>query len=476
MPGRVYAAAVITLLVLIISTFPHRVAHFDDAWGAELAYWLVQKGHVRSEMFQGIGNGTEQHVYVFHKAFTYCQAALLHVLGFDLYAVKTIGLVFSVIGLLLLLQYFREWREARWLATFLYLGCGALISAAFIGRPEPMVMSAGLASFLVLRGAQGRLSYLALAGMLGGLAALAHLHGLIFLMAGGLWLLGQRTEPRGLLAFGMAGTITVSLYLLDATINHELPVLFHQFVGAPVTQSNQHGWTKLQMLMQYQRIYFHSEGEAVLTVFLLVLVLLAWRRGPLVFTMPQQYLLLLVLSFWVLCARADGYYFLLLVPFFVIVAVELALTSWARLPRWRQLTFRLLLALYPLGAGLRAYHLWQQTAKTPWPATENARLARYMPRLGSIAIVPLDFFFDEIGHYRLRGLTAYAMRNHSQYQDTLSVRGFFALAAHDSVEYIVTDHNTKNEVYVVPASAPARIGAYKRVFDGEWHSVYSRIR
>jgi hypothetical protein len=156
MPGRVYAAAVITLLVLIISTFPHRVAHFDDAWGAELAYWLVQKGHVRSEMFQGIGNGTEQHVYVFHKAFTYCQAALLHVLGFDLYAVKTIGLVFSVIGLLLLLQYFREWREARWLATFLYLGCGALISAAFIGRPEPMVMSAGLASFLVLRGASAR--------------------------------------------------------------------------------------------------------------------------------------------------------------------------------------------------------------------------------------------------------------------------------------------------------------------------------
>ena len=45
-------------------------------------------------------------------------------------------------------------------------------------------------------------------------------------------------------------------------------------------------------------------------------------------------------------------------------------------------------------------------------------------------LLPLDFIFDEIDHYQLRGLTAYALHNHSQYRDTLSVAGFFTLAAY----------------------------------------------
>lgn len=474
-PRWVYYTAVVALAALLLSTLPHRAVHFDDPWGAELSYWLMKDGYVHSELFRGIGDGSEQHAYVYHKAFIYFQAGLMHVLGVSLYAVKTTGLVFSAMGLGLLLYYFRGQREARWLATALYLGCGALVSAAFIGRPEPLVMSAGLASFLVLRQAQGRSGQLALAGLLGGLAGLAHLHGLIFLMAGGLWLLGQRPRLAGVLAFGVTGAVVVSLYLLDAVLNQQLPMLVYQFSHAPVTQASQHGWAKLAVLLRYQEVYFHSEGEAALTVLLLALLALAWRRGPWRLTFAQQYLLLLVLCFWVLCTRADSYYFLLLMPFFIIVVIERALESWPRLSAWRRTAVQVLLLLYPLGAAVRAYYLWADKQRTPWPATENARLAQYMPRQGSVAIVPLDFFFNEISHYRLRGLTAYTMRNHTFYHDTLSVRGFFALAAQDSAQYIVTDHSTRNEAYHVPPTAPARIGTYERVFQDRWHSVYSRI-
>ncbi|MBC8084369.1 MAG: hypothetical protein H7Z21_14295 [Hymenobacter sp.] len=476
-PRAFYRAAVAGLLALLASTLPHRVVHFDDAWGAELSYWLVQSGRVRSELFRGLGDGSEQQAYVFHKAFIYLQAGLMQGFGFGLYTVKAVGLVFSAVGLGLLMRYFRGPGEARGLAAFLYLGCGALVSAAFVGRPEPLVMSAGLASFMLLRRARGRAGHLALAGGLGGLAGLAHLHGLIFLMAGGLWLLLQRVRWPAVLAFGLAGTATMSLYVLDAVLNRQLPVLLLQFSYAPVTQASQHGWAKLAVLLRYQAVYFHSEGEAFLTALLRAVVALAgrpgrWRR----LSMPQQYLLLLVLSFWGLCARADGYYFLLLMPFFIIVVVELALTAWPHLPPWRRVALRVLLVLYPVGAGVRAHHLWRAKQNTPWPATENARLARYMPKKGSVAVVPLDFFFNEIGHYRLRGLTAYAMRNHQQYHDTLSVRGFFALAALDSAEYVVTTHRTDVEAYTVPADAPARIGAYLRVFQTRWHSVYRRTQ
>ena len=474
-PLRVYYVAVVALLLLLVSTLPHRAPHFDDAWGAELAYWLMKDGHARSELFRGIGDGSEQHAYVFHKAFAYIEAGLMRGFGCGLYTVKSMGLLFAAVGWGLLLRYFRGQREAQWLASGLYLGCGALVSAAFIGRPEPLVMSAGLASFLALRTARGRGSRLALAGVLGGLAGLAHLHGLIFLMAGGLWLLWQRTRWPGVLAFGAAGILAVALYPLDAVLNHQLPVLLAQFGQAPVTQANQHGAAKLAVLLDYQAVYFHSEGEAMLTALLLAVVALAWRRGAGPLTAAQQYLLLLVLSFWVLCARAAGYYFVLLLPFFVIVVVELALGAWPRLGRYRRLALRGLLVLYPLGAGVRARHLWHERQQKPWPATENARLARYMPRRGTVAVVPLDFFFDEIDHYRLRGLTAYAMRNRAQYRDTLSVPGFFRLVAQDSAEYVVTDHDASNDVYHVPPSAPARIGAYERVFQDAWHSVYRRV-
>lgn len=471
----VYYIIIAILTVLLVSTLPQRVVHFDDAWGAELAYWLAEDGYAHSELFRGIGDGSEQQAYVFHKAFIYLEAGLIHVFGMSLYTVKAMGLLFSIVGLGLLLYYFRGKREAQRLATVVYIGCGALIAASFTGRPEPLTMSAGLASFLLLRQAHGRTGRLALAGLLGGLAGLAHLHGLIYLMAGGMWLLCQRARLAGIVSFCIVGAGTVLLYPLDALFNQDLAVLLQQFVHAPVTQANQHGWSKLMMLLNYQAVYFHSAREAFLTVLLLLVIALTWRKGDKGFSDAQQYTGLLILSFWILCARASGYYFLLLMPFFIIIVVELALQPRPYWPSWRRVLLRGLFVCYIVGAGGQVIRLWRARAETPWPATENALLAQHMPQRGSIAIVPLDFIFNEIENYRLRGLTSYAMRNREQYHDTLSIRGFFALAAQDSAKYIVTDHRMTNDVYHVPSNTPRQIGEYRRVFQTQWHSVYCHM-
>ncbi len=39
--------------------------------------------------------------------------------------------------------------------------------------------------------------------------------------------------------------------------------------------------------------------------------------------------------------------------------------------------------------------------------------------------------------------------------------------------YIVGDHG-RNATYTIPANAPTRFGAYRRVYRDEWNSVYAR--
>ncbi|HLK96989.1 MAG TPA: hypothetical protein VK364_04410, partial [Hymenobacter sp.] len=129
--------------------------------------------------------------------------------------------------------------------------------------------------------------------------------------------------------------------------------------------------------------------------------------------------------------------------------------------------------LYPMGSVLRAYYLIRENQTYPNVAVENARLAAYMPHQGTKIIAPIDFFFGQMDNYRIRSLTYYSLLNSTQYQDQLTVPEFFAMAAQDSVMYIVSDHRTWNQAYHIPPNAPARIGAYQRVFQDQWHSIYT---
>jgi len=464
--------AVALLVLLLLSTYYGRAPHFDDAWNAEQAYWLWRDGYVHSLFFAEPAEPLAQ-LYLFHKGFIYAQAPVAGLLGFGVYAVKTTALLFAIATLVLLWRYFREApAEARWLALVLLLGCGTLVEYSFVNRAETMVMTCGFASFMLLRSARPRY---ALAGVLAGLAALAHLNGTIYLAAGFLWLLWQRTNWRALLRFTLAGSLTLGLYLLDALLTGQLPRLVHQFTHAPITQGNLALWAKLAIMLRFQEIFFHSESQIPLTVVLLLTLGLA---GPLVLRRQPwppalRYLVLIVGSFWVLTARPAAYYFLLFAPFITVVIVELLQAAGPQLRGWRRTVVLAALALYPLGGVARGVHLWRWSRQQPPVVVENARLAAYMPRRGSKVVVPMDFFFGQVQHYRARSLTYYALLNDAQYQGQLPVPAFFQLLAQDSVQYLVTDHS-HNQAFQVPPTAPARIGQYERVYQDEWHSVYVR--
>jgi hypothetical protein len=94
-----------------------------------------------------------------------------------------------------------------------------------------------------------------------------------------------------------------------------------------------------------------------------------------------------------------------------------------------------------------------------------------MGKEGSNVIAPLDFFFDQIGHYRVHSLSYYFLLNQHEYGGKLSVPQFFDLAAREQAAYVITDPKL-NMAYDIPNSAPERIGRYRRIFQDDWNSIY----
>lgn len=479
-PAWAYYGALALVVGLFASTLYPRVVHFDDAWLAEQAYSLRRDGYVHSELFRGL-NGWEKQLFVFHKGYAYALALTMSGLGESLWAVKTTSLLFVGAGLLLLLRYFRGQAEARWLAAVLYLGCGAVVTFGFTGRPEALVMCCGLASYVVLARAPEALrpgwGAVVLAGALAGLAALAHLNGLIYLAAGALWLLNTPGGWRRALGFGLAGTVVTALYLADAAVAGQLPVLAQQFLHDPVNQANLSLAAKLGVMFEFPTMFFHSDAELAITLVLLLSMLLTAghqpsRRG---LSPALRYLLLLLGLFWLLTKSATVYYLVLFVPFFVIVGVEAALGATATLPVWRLRLLLLVLGLYPLASLARARYLWHENATYPQPEVENRRLAAHMPCHHRKVIAPIDFIFGEFDHYRIHSLTYYYfVSNDGQPDSRLPLATFFARAAADSVAYVVADYRTFNMVYHIPPDAPAQIGAYRRTYQTPWYGLYER--
>ncbi|UOG76900.1 glycosyltransferase family 39 protein [Hymenobacter tibetensis] len=473
-PRKVYYGAVVLLLLLLASTLYHRISHFDDAWCTEQSYWLLKDGIVRSELFRGY-NYWHERLYVFHKAFVYVQALLLSGVGFSVWGARTTPMLFTAVGLGLLLLYFRRKPEHQWLAATLYIGCGCLWIFGVDNRPDSMVAAFGFASYMLLRRPDASFLRLLLAGVLAGIAGLTHLNGIIYVAAGTFWLLAHRGWLRAGW-FGLVGTLTVSTYLLDAALDNQIDRLVYQFTHDHVTQSNLHWWSKLAVMADYHRLFMHSEGETFLTVLFLVVVVVLWRHRPSLklLTPSMQYLLLLLGLFWLLTKSNNVYYFLLFVPFLIATLVELTLAAAPLLTQPQRLVVVVAFCAYPLGGLIRAFYLVRENQTYPNTLVENARLAAYMPQQGAKIIAPIDFFFGQMNNYRVRGLTYYALLNANEYAGQLPLDTFFALATQDSVRYIVTDQRTWNQAYQVPADAPSQIGPYQRVFQDKWHSVYVR--
>jgi hypothetical protein len=458
----------ISLLVLLAALFftcYHRTEHFDDAWFAEQSYWLVQDGWVRSELFRGL-NGWEDRIYVFHKLFIYAEALVMSVIGFSLPASKILTTLCALIaGYLLWIYNQRAPKQQQLLGVILFFGCGTVIRYFSINRPEIMCMMLGLGSYLALDRSTNKPPNTLLAGGLAGLAALTHLNGLIYLVAGAVWLL-VKTDWRSTGWFCLAGSLTLGLYGLDALADTRFDALLNQFIHDPATQSNFKLSDKLHVMLNYHQLFFHSHGEVPLSV-LVLLCLLSCRRAVSLSEPILLYLTLLVVSFWLLTKSNFDFYYILFVPWMVLLAANYLTVYLPTTPAWQRAGKLVLIgyycfSLFSIGKVLEENYI------TPYVPVYNELLSQHMPERQTKIIAPISFFFGQIGNYRIHGLSYYSAR-HSH----ASLNEFFRLAAQENVKYVVSD-GYKTAGYVIPLDAPDQIGSYKRIFRDTMTSIYER--
>ncbi|MBO0934533.1 ArnT family glycosyltransferase [Fibrella aquatilis] len=480
-------------LVLLLATAWHRSEHFDDAWFAEQAYWLVHDGQVHSAFFRGL-NGWENQLFVFHKGFIYFGAAVQGLLGFSLPVSKVVGAFWTLLGGVAIALHMRRLElGGRWTyrALLIYVANGMLIEYAFVNRPEPMYMTLGFISFSLMTRRR-----LLVAGILAGLAVLTHLNGISYVLAGLGWLvwdglrpasptLTRRPDWQGLLAFGAGAGVASALYFADVAVAGAWSTFWMQFTHDPATNHVTGLVDKLLITSKLHELFFHSEEEVALSVLVLGVTLLTFvrpQKQPDKLTPKRQsrtetgrYLLLLLGSFALITKSNTDYYYLIFLPIMAVwVAQCVAGWSGRALPgvgRWHAVGLPVLLGLYLLAGAYKVFVTIQTNKEQPDVAAKNARLANFIQQPGARVIAPLDFFYNQQAHYRIHGLSYYHLLNQKTYDGHLTANQFFQLAEADSAAAVISDYG-RDFSYPIPKETPARIGHYERVYRDKWNEVY----
>jgi hypothetical protein len=476
--GKYWLLAVAGLVLLLASTY-HRSIHTDDAWIGEFVYWANHDGYVRSELFRGLLH-SEVYQEVYHKLFVWQSVLAVKWLGWSVYVLKSISLAYlaGVIGLSwYYLKYLpvRNRQQATALYFALLLTSSLVVEYSFIFRPETMLMFLGFCSWLLLRRAllSGATAMAAAAGLLAGTAALTHLNGLIFIMAGGLLLLWRRRWV-GAVVFGLTAVVVFAGYGIDMVRHHSWELFRQQMFMHPAIDNGSHGigGRILYLLNEHQR-FFHSPKEIVLTLLLLLAGYILYRKRP---HSPEIanlliYFILLVLSLDLIVQGKTSKYLLLYLPYILLLIVT-AFDQLAQIPSPRlQLLARGLVGLYVVvnvaySSTLFYEHCGDQQAK-------NEHLAqRLQAHWGSRIIAPVNFIFPSITHFQIQGATYYFMLSDESQQ-----RGqpfdLFATAASQHIPLIILDPEALESLRLpTPTRAGQSFGAYHFTFQDYDHYVY----
>jgi hypothetical protein len=463
-------------VLLLLSTY-HRAIHTDDAWIGEFVYWANRDGYVHSELFRGLIH-SEVYQEVYHKLFVWQSVLAVRWLGWSIYVLKSISLIylFGVIGLSwYYLRYLpvANRQQAMGLYFALLLTSSLVAEYSFLFRPEMMLMFVGFCSWLALRRAllSGAVAPAAAAGVFAGLAALTHLNGIIFILAGGLLLLWRRRWA-GTIVFGLTAVVAFAGYGIDMLHHDSWQLFLQQMFMHPAIDNGSHGigGRILYLLNEHQR-FFHSPKEIVLSLLLLLAAYVLYRQRPhtLEFKNLVIYLVLLVLSLDLIVQGKTSKYLLLYLPYMLLLIV-VAFDQLAQLPIPRlHLLARGLLGLYVVAnivyTGLVIYERHDQQ-------TENAQLAQRLPAYwGRRIIAPLNFIFPNISKFQIQGATYYFMQA-DESRRSGKPYDLFAVAANEHIPLIILDQEALRELQLAAPTAGQSFGAYHFAFQANDHYVY----
>ena len=396
----------VTLLVLGVQG---QSCHVDEAWLGEQAYWEAKDGLPRQVLMSGMFH-LEDRALVRHKLFISMGSLVTRFTGFDLYHLRTISLAAGLFLLWLIFWYMRGHEEGNRLA-FLFsvtvlLSCPLAFRYMKIYRPEYVLAAFGFLGFFLLCGyiQRNRLSDVVLSGVFAGAAALAHMNGIIFILAGfGVLIRYRRWNACAL--FGALSVGIAALYFYDVVGNFDLFRL--QFFNDFTVDGTRYGFTDSLLRLVGEHMRYFRTPEIIGISSLFAISLPAAVRGKVGRTGPLPlYLLLLFVFLGITAKSVTTKYAIPLLPFFTVViglTFSGLIRGGIRVVRWyRNLLFLFLFVYVGYGVYCAVNETFMKRTNT---VRENARIARSMER-GARILAPTRFVFDEIEHYDIRDLFA----------------------------------------------------------------------
>lgn len=320
---RAIYAFLFVLVILYCIDIPDLYVDIDEAWLGEQAYNLERSGVVRSDMFADYLNYDKQ-ILVYHKGFILAGAAFLEIFGFDLFSLRLVSLI-STLLLFLMLYYYcrREYDLNTFLVSLIILlACPLIFRNTILYRPEPMLAMIGFAGFLSLnRYIDGdKFVFLLLSAILAGLAVFSHLNGLIFIGAGSILLIYKR-KWKGLIWFILISSAVSLLYFYDVIGNYNL---FHlQFTGDPSKAAENANWYMpfRNLLNEHKRIFRKPEIIGITSLFILASInsLIQHKRRNYRIII---YAAALVVSMGLINHNKTTKYSILYFPYFAVLAAD----------------------------------------------------------------------------------------------------------------------------------------------------------
>jgi hypothetical protein len=408
----VWTILILSCLVFLTSIYTREVT-LDDAYFAEQSYWFEKKGYVKSELFSGVLNW-EERSFVYHKLHVWQGALLIKFAGWNPYFFKSLPILYLLVFVFLARFYFDNFitKDRTVFLFFLFLLFIHTFTSqyGFEFRPEIMIMSVGFASFLgIVVGLAGKnILFIFLAGILAGVAALFHLNGLIFIIAGmGLLLFNKAYRP--LVVFGIASLLAISLYFLELIPGDNFSQYIYQFKNDPaITQGEVNDWGWIFKFLTAPKRFFNHLYLATFTILFLFSLIINWKEVAKNNELKQTlvYLFLLELTLSVISPGGKVMYLTYHIPYMLIVISSLFYSTLSR-NRYRR-TFIFLLFLYVVTQLGHTYSI-SSKKNTTLPEVHADIMEKYQINKSHRILAPVNFIFNEIQNTTIQGLASVKM-------------------------------------------------------------------
>lgn len=463
------------LVPLYLASFWNREVGFDDAWFVEQAFFLAHQGVIRSELFTGF-LGWDKQIYITQPGHVWLIAQFVKLLGPVPNAAKLPSFFYGLFLLSLAAFYTRRamGRASVPLSLIVILICGSFINLTFYCRPEILIASLALGSFILLSSTSNTekapLSLVVGAGFCAGIIAYFHLNAAIIMTAGGLYLILNR-RWRDVCVYSFVALLAASTFVWDALWHQELPVLIQQFRVDPATQGSTSINAKLSNLLKIQEIFFGRAENLIMSLLTLISFIYLSRQKETSSLKLRQYFLCLLSSFLLINNRVSSLYFAIFVPFMALLIVHASTclsdtkkSSFSQNRKWRY-AFGLFFVSHIAFGVFYCGRLIKNNLNTASILEQNDTILSWLPTPAQNIIAPNTFVFGQLGKLHIIGLTKYLVSPVNIFED----------AALRKRDYIIFEDHPIFGYYKLPPDTPARVKSFQRIIDRPPYVIYQNM-